>query len=273
MQYLQYEFFSSSEDEQQWLIALLSDLPFEGFEETNISVLAFIKADAIDDGEVRLTLDANNLSHVQFAVNVIEQKNWNEEWEKNFPPVIIAERVGIRAPFHEPLNTEIELIIEPKMSFGTGHHSTTASMIELMLGLDLKNKLLLDMGSGTGVLAILANKLGVEVPVAIDHEEWAYQNAIENAQRNNSNIDARLSEAAVAIEEKFDVILANINRHIIVENLHHWMPLLNPNGEVLLSGFIEQDIPIIRELCASFSLEERQLLQKGECIAMKFQRT
>jgi len=271
MQYLQYEFFSSSEDEQQWLIALLSDLPFEGFEETNISVRAFIKADAIDDGEVRLTLDANNLGHVQFAVNVIEQKNWNEEWEKNFPPVVIAEKVGIRAPFHAPMNTEIELIIEPKMSFGTGHHATTSSMITLMLEMDFKNKSLLDMGSGTGVLAILASKLGVEVPVAIDHEEWAYENAIENAQRNSTNIDARLSDAATAIDEKFDVILANINRHIIVEHLQHWMPLLNPKGEVLLSGFIEQDLPAIRELCASLSLQEKQLIQKGEWVAMKFQ--
>ena len=270
MQYLQYEFFSSSEDEKQWLIALLSDLPFEGFEETNISVLAFIKADAIEDGEVRLTLDANNMSHVQFAVNAIEQKNWNEEWEKNFPPVVIAKRVGIRAPFHEPLHTEIELIIEPKMSFGTGHHATTSLMIELMLELDLKGKSLLDMGSGTGVLAILANKLGVVKPVAVDHEEWAYENAIENARRNHALVDVRLNDASVAVGEKFNVILANINRQVIVEHLNHWLSMLQPNGILLLSGFITADIPVIQSLCTSLSLTHEKTLQKGEWVAMQF---
>ncbi len=270
MQYLQYEFFSANEDEQQWLMVLLSELPFEGFEQTNITVMGYIKADAVEDGEVRAMLNENNFAHIQFAVNAIEQKNWNEEWEKNFQPVVIAESVGIRAPFHAPLKTEIELVIEPKMSFGTGHHATTASMIELLLRMDVAGKKVLDMGCGTGVLAILARKLGAGKTVAIDHEEWAVENAAENAERNHVEIEVIRGDAAMELEEKFDVLLANINRNVIAEKLESWMKLMKPSADVLLSGFMEQDVDFIRTLCATHQLSEQEILQQGEWVAMRF---
>lgn len=270
MNYLQYEFFTSNSEEQELIMALLSELDFEGFEQTDLGVFAFVPQEAVADGEVRLILNENNLSHIQFAVTVIEPKNWNHEWERNFSPVIIGGKVGIRAPFHDKLNTDIELIIEPKMSFGTGHHATTSLMIELLLEIDLQNQTLLDMGSGTGVLAILASKLGVAKPVAVDHEEWAYENAIENAERNAAAIEVHRADASTTFNSGFDVILANINRHVIESNLHHWLQLLNGNGKIALSGFLESDIPAIRQLATTLKLQELQCKQKGEWIAMLF---
>jgi ribosomal protein L11 methyltransferase len=270
--YLQYEFFTTDANEQEWLMALLGELNFEGFEQKETGVLAFVPQEAIADGEVRLTLDENNLSHIQFAVLVVEPKNWNQEWESNFPPVIIAEKVGIRAPFHEKLNTPIELVIEPKMSFGTGHHATTSLMVELLLSMDLQGKTLLDMGSGTGVLAILANKLGVAKPVAVDHEEWAYENAIENAQRNDATIEVFRADASMQFANDFDVVLANINRHVIEDNLQHWLSILKNKGLIALSGFIAADVLAIQKLGSSQGLVEVHQKQKGEWVAMLFQK-
>lgn len=270
MNYLQYEFFTTDNNEQEWLMALLSELNFEGFEQTNLGVLAFVPQNNIADGEVRLTLDDNNLSHIHFAVKLIEPQNWNKVWESNFPPVVIADRVGIRAPFHEKLNTEIELVIEPKMSFGTGHHATTSLMVELLLNMELKGKTLLDMGSGTGVLAILANKLGIDKPVAVDHEEWAYENAIENAARNNATLEVYKADAAMEFNVLFDILLANINRHVIEQNLSNWVKLLKPKGQIALSGFIQNDISVITNLASLQGLTLLTEKIKGEWVALLF---
>lgn len=270
--YLQYEFFTSNTNEQEWLMALLAEIRFEGFEQTDISVLAYVPQDIIEDGEVRLTLNDNNLAHLQFAVNVIEPKNWNEEWERNFPPVIIAEKVGIRAPFHNALHTEIELVIEPKMSFGTGHHATTSLMVEFLLEINLTNRTLLDLGTGTGVLAILAKKLGAVRITAVDHEEWAYKNAIENAEKNQVEIAVIRADASLKFEHQFDVILANINRHIIQENIANWVPLINSKGMIALSGFLLSDVPIMQSLTSALGLKELAQKQKGEWVAMLFQK-
>ena len=159
MKYTQYEFFTKDELERDWLVSILSDNYFEGFEETNESLKAFVPSENISEVQVRELLHDNDFRELEFESNDIEEKNWNEEWEKNFDPVTIAKRVGIRAPFHKEMGTEYELVIEPKMSFGTGHHSTTALVIEQMLNEVFDGKSVLDFGSGTGVLAILAEKL------------------------------------------------------------------------------------------------------------------
>lgn len=270
--YLQYHFLTFDFNEQEWLMALLAEFNFEGFEQTETGVLAYVQQHAIEENEIREILEENNLSHIQFEVLVIEPKNWNREWESNFPPVVIDEKVGIRAPFHQHLNTPIELVIEPKMSFGTGHHATTSLMIELLLEMNLNNKKLLDMGAGTGVLAILASKLGALKVVAIDHEEWACENAVENAERNNAIIEVFRADASEQLAEEFDVVLANINRHVIESNLLQWLKMLKQNGSIALSGFIAADVFAIQKLATAHGLVELLQKQRGEWVAMLFQK-
>jgi ribosomal protein L11 methyltransferase len=271
-EYLQYEFFTSDSNEQEWLMALLSEINFEGFEQTDVSVLGYVTSDAIQDGEVRQTLNENNLSHLQFAVQVVENKNWNEEWERNFSPVIIAEKVGIRAPFHPPLHTEIEIIIEPKMSFGTGHHPTTALVIEYMLQMNLQGKTLLDIGAGSGILSILAHKLGVDEPWAIDHDEWAYQNAMENIRLNNAHVKVLLCDASISTGKTFDVIVANINRQVVLNHVARWSGWLNDAGILIISGFLFSDVDDVTRNCISSGLQPIARREKGEWAALMFRK-
>lgn len=246
MQYKQYNFYTADELERNWLISILTDYYFEGFEETTDVLKAFVPEQKMRPLLIKEILHDSELEHIRFSEETIEEKNWNEEWERNFEPVIIAEQVGIRAPFHAPMSTEYELVIEPKMSFGTGHHATTAGMVELMLDLNFNNKQVLDFGSGTGVLAILAEKLSATEVLAIDNEEWAYRNCLENIFTNNcKHIIAQLSDSPLHINKQYDVLLANINRHIILQFLPDWKKLLKPGGKLLLSGILlsdEQDI-------------------------------
>jgi ribosomal protein L11 methyltransferase len=184
MSYSVYEFFTADEIERDWLISILNDYGFEGYEETDNSLKAYVPSEKVNSAQIQRILQENDFKHIEFSSEAIADRNWNEEWEKNFEPVIIAEKIAIRAPFHAPMNLPYELIIEPKMSFGTGHHATTASVLELMLSEQFVNKSVLDFGSGTGVLAILAEKLKASKIIAVDNDEWAYNNGIENIERN-----------------------------------------------------------------------------------------
>ncbi|MFN8299925.1 MAG: 50S ribosomal protein L11 methyltransferase [Chitinophagales bacterium] len=242
MQYVVYEFATADEIEQSWLISLLGDYHFDGFEETTSVLKAYAPASLVNTEGVRKLLADNEFTHISFIHYQLEDKNWNEEWEKNFEPVVVAGKVGIRAPFHAAMNCELELIIEPKMSFGTGHHATTASVIEMMLGMNFAGKSVLDFGSGTGVLAILAEKLKAAKIVAIDNEEWAFGNCIENIERNGCVcITPILGDDNYRFTEKFDILLANINRHVILKNLAFWKTLLNSGGELVVSGILLSD--------------------------------
>ncbi len=272
MQYSQYEFFTSDEVEQAWLVSLLSDYSFEGFEETTQSLKAYVPSSKVSTQMIEQLLYNNEFSHIGFSVEPIEQKNWNEEWEKNFEPVTIAGKIYIRAPFHQPQNSELEIVIEPKMSFGTGHHATTALVCEMMLDMNFKNKTVLDFGSGTGVLSILAEKLGASQVTAIDNEEWAFENCKENAERNHcSKILAIHSDDAHMFESKFDVILANINRHVILYNLKQWTPLLNPTGELIVSGILQSDEQSVKQEAALHGLGVKKILNRDGWIAISFQ--
>jgi ribosomal protein L11 methyltransferase len=212
------------------------------------------------------------LHHILFTTAELPDINWNDEWEKNFEPVLIAERVGIRAPFHKAMNTEFELIIEPKMSFGTGHHATTASMVELMLQEKMDGKSLLDFGSGTGVLAILAGKLKAAKITAIDHEEWAYNNCLENIARNSSvNIKCIKGDDTLALDEKFDIILANINRPVILKNMAKWKSLLNKNGILMLSGILLSDEKDILAEAEKNKLAIKDIRRNNGWLAVSFQ--
>jgi ribosomal protein L11 methyltransferase len=271
MQYTVYEFQTRDEVERAWLISILSDFHFDGFEEASESLMAYVPADKVKDVAIFEILHDNELKHIKFSSKPLEDKNWNEEWEKNFEPVVIAEKVAIRAPFHSAINTDWEIVIEPKMSFGTGHHATTASVVELMLKQDFKGKTVLDFGSGTGVLAILAEMLKATHIVAIDNEEWAYNNCLENVERNKCvYIKTIKGDDTFVFNEKFDVILANINRNVILKNIGYWKKLLNPGADLIVSGILQSDEKDIVAEAAKSGLQQTDILRNNGWLAIKF---
>jgi ribosomal protein L11 methyltransferase len=271
MQYIQYEFFTGNEIEQSWLVSILGDAGFDGFEETTQSLKAFVPASINAEIDVKQILAANEFQHIIFTSELIPEKNWNEEWEKNFEPVLIASRVGIRAPFHSPMGSEFELVIEPKMSFGTGHHATTAAVIGLMLDEDLSGRSVLDFGSGTGVLSILAEKLGASSVLAIDNELWACENCVENAERNNCHkIKGVHGDEKFVFTDKYDVILANINRHVILSNIANWSMLLNPHGLLIVSGILQADEQIVKEEASKNKLAVKKVTELNGWLAISF---
>jgi ribosomal protein L11 methyltransferase len=243
----------SDPSQQEILIALLSENGFEGFEENQTQLLAFItekKFNAINVDEI---LSGISLS---YSKKIVEQKNWNEEWEKNFEPVVVNSFCGIRASFHQPIkNVEHEIIITPKMSFGTGHHATTYLMIEAMKNIDLKNKTVLDFGTGTGILAILSEKLGAKKIIAVDNDPWCIENSSENILANNcTKIILEERETIPFIEGGFDIILANINRNIILEQLLFFKQQLTPKSVLLVSGLLVEDFEEIEKQSLNYSL-------------------
>ena len=271
MQYTVYEFYTRDELERNWLISILTENAFEGFEETSEALKAFVPSAEITSLKVTEILFDNDFSHIEFTSAIIEEKNWNEEWEKNFEPVIIAEQVAIRAPFHLPIANMHELIIEPKMSFGTGHHATTASMIQLMLTANFENKSVLDFGSGTGILAILAEKLKATKIIAIDNEEWAYHNCIENIERNNCvTIRAVKGDDTYIFHEKFEIILANINRNVILKNMRNWKSLLQEKGLLIVSGILDSDEQDIINEAQKNELAVKEVVRTNGWLAISF---
>jgi ribosomal protein L11 methyltransferase len=273
MDYILYEFFTKDEVERNWLVSILGDYKFEGFEETSDSLKAYIPAGESTSVHVKDILYHNDLHHILFEHSEIQEKNWNEEWEKNFQPVTIAGQVGIRAPFHEVLGTQIELVIEPKMSFGTGHHPTTALMVELMLNRNFENKTVLDFGSGTGVLAILAEKLNAAKVLAIDNEDWAYKNCMENTLRNGCvKVECFHGDQTLIFKAKFDIILANINRHVILENMGRWNSYLKPGGIMMVSGILAADEKDIMAAATRFGLHLYDVKRETGWIALTFEK-
>ncbi|WP_458629046.1 50S ribosomal protein L11 methyltransferase [Winogradskyella sp. PC D3.3] len=254
------------------LIAELGYAGFESFVETEEGVIAYIQKEEwnenILDHIYVLTSDEFEIS---YTFEDIEQTNWNEEWEKNFNPIVVDDLVSVRAPFHEKLDTKFDLIIEPKMSFGTGHHETTHMMIQHILNNDFKDKSVLDMGCGTGVLAILAEKVGASKLDAIDIDNWCYLNSIENVERNDcKNISVYEGDVKLLKGKKYDSIIANINRNILLADIPHYAKSLNENGTLFLSGFYKEDIPMIEMECNKQMLKLDETLQKGQWVSLKF---
>ncbi|MBO3116283.1 50S ribosomal protein L11 methyltransferase [Winogradskyella sp. DF17] len=254
------------------LIAELGDAGFESFVETDEGVTAYIQK---KEWNAFILEDIHILSSdefkITFSFNEIKQTNWNAEWESNFKPIVVDDRVTVRAPFHEKSNTEYDIIIEPKMSFGTGHHETTHMMIQHILRNDLKDKSVLDMGCGTGVLAIMAEKVGANRVDAIDIDNWCYLNSIENVERNHCKyISVFEGDCALLKSKTYDVIIANINRNILVDDLPIYASCLSPNSSLFLSGFYEKDIELIEKTCAESMLKLNETLQRGEWVSLKF---
>lgn len=237
--YIQLLFENISTQQSEILIAELDAAGYEGFEEGEGNLKAFITKEKFDSGP--LTGIAGTLG-ISYSKSFIEETNWNELWESNFQPVVIDQFAGIRASFHDPLKgVEHEIIITPKMSFGTGHHATTYLMVAQMKNIDFRNKSVLDFGTGTGILAILAAKLGASVIVAIDNDEWSIMNTRENILQNNVTGIEVLKADSADIGSRFDIILANINKNIILENFGFFAKQLAKNGVLLLSGLLSED--------------------------------
>ena len=254
------------------LIAELGYTGFESFVETESGVTAYIQKEEwneqiLDSVEILKSKEFE----ITFTFEDIEQANWNEEWEKNFNPIVVDNRCAVRAPFHEKFDTEYDIVIEPKMSFGTGHHETTHMMIQHILNYEFKDKSVLDMGCGTGVLAILAEMRGATKLEAIDIDNWCYLNSLENVERNNcKNITVLEGEAQLLEGKKFDVIIANINRNILLQDIKTYADCLNENGSLFLSGFYKDDIPFIAKECELFHLKESNRYERNNWVALEF---
>jgi len=254
------------------LIAELGYAGFESFVETEEGVTAYIQKEEWQDN---ILDDIHVLNSDEFEISYthedIEQTNWNEEWEKNFKPIVVDATCSVRAPFHDKPNTQYDIVIEPKMSFGTGHHETTHMMIQHILSNDVAGKSVLDMGCGTGVLAILAEMKGAKPIDAIDIDNWCYLNSLENVERNNcSEISVYEGDATLLKEKQYDVIIANINRNILLRDLKIYISCLNGNGILFLSGFYSHDIPVIEQECNLHGLKLKKTLQRNNWVSLKF---
>ncbi len=230
------------------LVSKLNDIEFESYLEYENGLKAYIQTQLLDRSAVTETIsEISELTEISFTIKKLKQENWNVKWERNYHPVIINDSCVIRAPFHDSVvDIKYEIIIMPRMSFGTGHHETTKLMIAEMFNLDLNGKSVLDMGSGTGVLAILASKLGASNLVGIDYDDWAFNNAKDNAILNNvSNIQFLYGNSDSIGDKKYDIILANINRNIILNDIEIYFGAMNLGGEILLSGFFKEDVSLI----------------------------
>lgn len=254
------------------LIAELGTVGFESFTENENGVTAYVQkkdwyGDILDDIQL---LQSENVE-ITYDIEEIKQVNWNSEWEKNFESIQIDDLVNIRAPFHKKTNHKYDIIIEPKMSFGTGHHETTHLMIQQLLELNLKGKTVLDMGCGTGILAIFTEKKGTKRIDAIDIDEWCIENTFENIERNNSHdIDVYQGDASFLGFRMYDVIIANINRNILLQDIGTYIKNLNQKGILLLSGFYTEDLPLIEAEANKHSLKLKNKLVKNNWVSAKF---
>ncbi|PZU87636.1 MAG: 50S ribosomal protein L11 methyltransferase [Chryseobacterium sp.] len=257
---------------QPWneiLMAELIEIGFDSFTEEYDGILGYIQKDLFKEEELKnIYLLQNNEVEISYTYEEMPNINWNEEWEKNFSPINVEDKVLIRAEFHESNPNMHEIVIQPKMSFGTGHHPTTHLMIQQMLDMDLEDKKVLDMGCGTSVLAIFAKQKGAGKTVAIDIDEWSVENSKENAGRNNVELDIELGTADNLGKEKFDVILANINRNILISDIPTYVSVLEDDGKLLLSGLCFFDVDDILEVCTEQNLKLEKKIQREEWVSL-----
>ncbi|NVK08041.1 MAG: 50S ribosomal protein L11 methyltransferase [Tenacibaculum sp.] len=273
--YIEYTFeVTPKEPTTEILIAELGALGFESFVENEKGVVAYIQK---DDWSETILEDVFVLKSEEFSIQYehkeIEQTNWNAEWEKNFNPIQVDDLVSIRAPFHENPNLPYDIVIEPKMSFGTGHHETTHMMVQHLINLDVTDKKVLDMGCGTGILAIFAEMKGAQPIDAIDIDAWCYENSLENVERNNcKHISVYEGDASLLEGKKYDVIIANINRNILLNDMQTYTNCLTEKGVLLLSGFYSEDIPVIDNEVSKYSLTLKDTIKRNNWVALQYQK-
>ncbi len=268
--YIQIQFETLSAGQSDVLIAQLNEIGFTGFEEDENLLKAYIPEENFDRSLLLKHLEPNEIS---FFESLIAETNWNRAWESNFDPVIVHDFVAIRADFHQPITgVSHEIIITPKMSFGTGHHATTYMMIEQMRLLDFNGKSVFDFGTGTGILSILAARLGADKIIAVDNDPLSIENAKENFANNNCNsIDIRLFDSA-NIHGEFDVILANINKNVILDNMAHFERLLSEKGSLFVSGILPGDKRQILETARQGGLQLNSEEQRHNWLFLSFWR-
>lgn len=272
MKYLQFEFNDISEAIAEMLAAELSSI--DNFEGINFDDNSMLVCYVFNDEVFNAVSSIAAKYEATFKHYDVEQQNWNAIWESSFEPIIIDEFCHIRAGFHAASDTvfDHEIIITPKMSFGTGHHATTQSVIRLMKNIDFKSKNVFDFGTGTGILAILASKLGAKHVIANDVDDWCTENTIENCLQNKvANVSATLdSIETIAAAQQFDVVLANINRHILLSHVQHMYAMLANNGQLILSGILLDDVAIIDAAALSVGFTKVKELEQNNWVAIHY---
>ena len=275
MNYIEYDFtVSPTEMGAEILMAELAEVGFDSFEDTPTGIKAYIPKNSWNE---QILQDIYLLSNPEFTISYqiteIEQVNWNEEWEKNFSPIVVENLCTVRANFHPVPNTRYDIVITPKMSFGTGHHETTYMMLQQLLPLSLEGAKVLDMGCGTGILAIMAALRGARDITAIDIDPWCVENATENVQQNDcSFITIKEGDVSLIAGEQYNLILANINRNILLSDIPAYTQALLPQGLLLVSGFYEEDLPAIKEKCQKVGLTYLSHIERNRWVSAKFQR-
>ena len=274
MNYIQYSFtVTPAEPGSDILIALLADLGFESFTQNESGLEAYIQEEFDNESSVK-ELSFEDFSFL-YTRTEIPKTNWNEEWEKNFNPVYVDDLVCIRAHFHPASeNVKHDIIITPKMSFGTGHHDTTWLVSKTMFSLDFKNTSVLDMGCGTGILAILAKQLGATKILGIDIDDWSIENSIENAAINNASeiVFTKGDASSLPTTQTFEIILANINKNVLKKDLPAYFTCLKKDGVLLLSGFFTTDVDELKQLAQTTGFEFIESYKKNEWTVIKLKK-
>jgi ribosomal protein L11 methyltransferase len=255
------------------LMAELAEIGFDSFTEEIDGINAYIEDDRFQERETKALLEKYaSLTALSYQINGIERKNWNEEWERNFEPIVIAKDIYVRADFHAAgQGFKHEIVITPKMSFGTGHHETTSMVLEHQLSVDHSDKKVLDIGCGTGILAILAAKLKAKMVVAFDIDEWSAENTRENIALNTTPaIIVRQGTIQDEPAEKYDILLANINRNILIDQIPIYVDFMAEKSILIVSGFYEKDIADIEIVAANCGLQKGAVLSKNNWASVIF---
>ncbi len=273
--YLEVNFEISAEF-SDLIIAELDQHGYDSFQETETGVQAYILIDEFDEEVIKdLQQQYEDVVEFNYSVSELENKNWNEEWEKNFEQSIISDECIVRASFHVPdKEYKYDIVINPRMSFGTGHHATTSMMLLHELDMDIQGKKVLDAGCGTGVLAIMAAKLGASEVFAYDIDDWSYNNALDNFLLNNTqSIEISVGEVDVAIQNRpYEVILANINKNVLLQDIQHFANILQENGYLVLSGFYEKDIEDLMNEAKKHDLSLENQKEKDGWVSLRLKK-
>ena len=278
MQYIKaiFKFNSIEEYQQDLLISDLADAGFDTFEDSENGFTAFVIKENFNEQDLKVLLASYAEDFTaEYLLEDVADENWNAEWEKNFSPLIIDDVCYVRATFHEPQPSyPYQIVIDPKMAFGTGHHQTTTMVMQYILAADIKDKNILDMGCGTAILAILAAKLGAKSLMAIDYDDICYESTLENAVLNNvENLEALCGSKEVIPNDEYDVILANINRNILLDQIGRYAEVLKPEGRIFFSGFyLDPDLSMITAECAKYGIKYVDHKQNGDWVAAQFEK-